>query len=238
MIQHLIFIECLLVNLMPYSPREDTISDRAIRALRERKPGTKIGTRELAILAGAKSTQSFNNSMRLAIQNKLIVHECISPRRALWSLSDQDKEFCVDDLLVTELVDELPVRPRSTNGIKYKPRFDRREPGYRPSIEEMTIWRQNLQSYREEQTLVNRQLQLICKFRDLLGCADHIVTGDPHREIINLMSLAHQIHDARETSRFRGIEVDLLIARELRQVAEAAARARRNLELALEIMVN
>jgi hypothetical protein len=72
--------------------------------------------------------------------------------------------------------------------------------------------------------------------RDLLASSEEATTGDPLRGLVEAMDAARQVLAAKRSSRFKGAEVDLLVARELRQIAEAAERAKVNLLQALEVM--
>lgn len=82
-----------------------------------------------------------------------------------------------------------------------------------------------------------RQNALVRKFRDLLGSSDALYTGDPLEAINKMLIMARKVSDARASSAFKGVEVDLLVSREIRQVAEAAERATDNLALALKTML-
>lgn len=74
--------------------------------------------------------------------------------------------------------------------------------------------------------------------RDFLATGDHVVTGDPLRGLVEAIDAARKVLAAKNNpgARFKGAEVDLLVARELRQISEAAERAKVNLAQALEVM--
>lgn len=78
--------------------------------------------------------------------------------------------------------------------------------------------------------------EMVGQLRDMFFLGDANVTGDPLRMLSNAIDAARAVMSAKTASRFKGSEVDLLVARELRSISEAADRATRNLTNALEIM--
>lgn len=76
------------------------------------------------------------------------------------------------------------------------------------------------------------------KLCDLFRSGVSAVTGDPMRSLLDAIDAGRKVLDAKTAKgcRFNGAEVDRLVARELRQIAEAAERAKVNLAQALEVM--
>jgi hypothetical protein len=73
---------------------------------------------------------------------------------------------------------------------------------------------------------------------DFMATGDTATCGDPLRGLADAMDAARKVLATKDKpgARFKGSEVDLLVARELRQIAEAAERAKANLAQALEVM--
>lgn len=76
------------------------------------------------------------------------------------------------------------------------------------------------------------------RLRDMFFLGDANVTGDPLRMLANAIDAARALMSAKHspTCRFKGAEVDVMVARELRAISEAAGRATLNLTQALEVM--
>lgn len=76
------------------------------------------------------------------------------------------------------------------------------------------------------------------QLRDMFFLGDTNVTGDPLRALSAAIDAARDVMAAKLSPRcrFKAAEVDVMVARELRQISEAAERARRNLAKALEVM--
>lgn len=112
----------------------------------------------------------------------------------------------------------------------------RPEPAYapraRPAAQESPRWR------RVQQDLAEPTSVLHGKLCDLFRQGTAAITGDPMRLLLDAIDAGRKVLDAKAAPgcRFNGAEVDRMVARELRQVAEAAQRARVNLERALEVM--
>jgi len=75
------------------------------------------------------------------------------------------------------------------------------------------------------------------KLRSLFFSGDGIVTGDVSLLTAEAMQAARDALARKASSRFRGAEVDVFVARELRAISEAAIRARDNLRAAVEGML-
>ena len=84
----------------------------------------------------------------------------------------------------------------------------------------------------------NKQAQLVARFRDLLGSSDKLVTSDPHRSVARLLEVARLVREQAPKSRFKGVEVDLAIHRELNEIGEVVERAIANLEATLQTMID
>lgn len=71
--------------------------------------------------------------------------------------------------------------------------------------------------------------------RTLMDCGSAVPTGDPLRAIADMMDAARAVLTAPR-SRFKGAEVELLVAREIRSVTLAAQLATTTLQQALEVL--
>jgi hypothetical protein len=128
--------------------------------------------------------------------------------------------------------------PRS--GAYVQQAFDRTSDSFMPRriddlLEDPTIpeWRKALLRSSKEQ----RTSLLVKKFREFLSSGGELTTGDPYRAIGLMLEAARKVLEAKSKSKFDGAEVDLLVHREISQIAEAAERATENLQLALETML-
>lgn len=77
---------------------------------------------------------------------------------------------------------------------------------------------------------------MVGRLRGLMLDGESAITGDTLRLLSDALRAARAVLDAKRDCRFHGAEVDLMVARELRQVSEAAQRAAANLRQALEVM--
>ncbi len=84
-----------------------------------------------------------------------------------------------------------------------------------------------------------QQDAMVCQLRDLMLDGSTTVTGDPLRLLSEALDVARLVRAAklRPGGRFSGAEVDVMVARELRHISEAAERARDNLRQALDMML-
>lgn len=83
------------------------------------------------------------------------------------------------------------------------------------------------------------QSAMVGQLRDLMLVGTSSVSGDPLRELVEAMDAARAVMAARYQPgcRFSGAEVDVMVARELRQISEAARRATVNLRASLWILL-
>lgn len=82
------------------------------------------------------------------------------------------------------------------------------------------------------------QAKVAGRLRDLMLVGSNAISGDPLRELADAMDAARAVMAARYEPgcRFGGAEVDIMVARELRQISEAARRATLNLREALGVL--
>jgi hypothetical protein len=72
--------------------------------------------------------------------------------------------------------------------------------------------------------------------REFIHTGMSIHTGDPLRELADLQDAARAVLAAKALSRFKGAEVDVAVARELRSITAAMSQATSNLKRYLEVM--
>lgn len=92
--------------------------------------------------------------------------------------------------------------------------------------------------WRKVQNLQVEHTELHGKLCDLFRSGVNAITGDPMRSLLDAVDAGRKVLAAKSSPhcRFKGAEVERLVARELRQISEAAERAKVNLAQALEVM--
>lgn len=73
--------------------------------------------------------------------------------------------------------------------------------------------------------------------RELMDTGAAIETGNPLRELADLHDAGRRVLAAKAVSRFKGAEVDVAVAREMRCITQAIAQATANLNRYLEVML-
>lgn len=195
-----------------YVPRPHSSVARVIEALRSHPAGTRLRTGELAMQAGVSVENFVILTARGVEAGLLLKHERVFGQGGgyVWSVPT---DFAA---VVEPAQPELETRPTGP---------------HIASAFEHENWRQVQIEQREPSTLVGT-------LRDLVATGDHATTGDPLRSLSDAIAAARQVLAAKSVPgcRFQGAEVDQMVARELRQISEAAERAKTNLMQALEVM--
>lgn len=110
-------------------------------------------------------------------------------------------------------------------------------------VEMRKVWRMSRATHDNRASAMTRakraaQSAAVGKLRDLMLDGSAAVSGDPLRLLADALDAARLVQAAKRLPgcRFTGAEVDLMVARELREISEAARRATVNLREALVVL--
>jgi hypothetical protein len=203
--------------VIDYKPKPGSVIEKVINALNTYPVGTRLLTADL-VRAARVSSNGFTNTMAIAVERGLIRRSKESTRRVVWFLPYEGDGS--DSSTEVEFEEETDAD------------FPPRHVGlYRPGN-----YSENADRVLQRRFSDKSQANLVSLFRETLTTAKYVKTGDPLKGLVEFNDMARSVHDAKKTSKFSGAEVDLVIAREYKNISMAIMQATANLKETLDML--